>query len=306
MTLSVAVVSWNVRDCLRGCLASVLRDGRDIPGMEVIVVDNDSRDGTASMLRREYPGVTVVANAENAGFARACNQAYRLSRGRYVLFLNPDTEVLPGALPALVGFMNSHPECGLAGPKVLEENGVDIQRSCVTAMPTLFVELAALLNLRRLLDRCRAFRRLLRPAVAWDRGQEVPSLSGCCLLARREAAVQVGPMDERFHMYGEDLDWCLRIKARGWKVWYLPEARIVHAWDRSASQVPLAMRREHLRSHYLLYRKHRGLAYAVAYRLTVCLASLAWAAVFAGKPAAFRWHRVGILWSLGADPGGRR
>ncbi len=263
--LSVIIVTWNVRDLLRECLRSVVgsqepgarsqesTDGRLPPAPcsltpEIIVVDNASRDGSADMVRTEFPGVRLIANAENLGFARANNQGIRASQGRYVVLLNSDTLVPPGALAALVAFMDAHPDAGAVGPRLLRPDGT-AQPYAFGGDPTPRYLLARGVN--RLIFR--------RPLHDWatDAVQQVDWVSGACLMVRREAMDQAGLLDENIFMYFEDNDWCLRIRGAGWKVYYNPQAAITHIGGQSLAQNPAA-RRAYGESLQYFYAKHYG------------------------------------------------
>ena len=204
--LTVVVVSWNVITLLRDCLRSVASDLGCLSS-ETIVVDNASADDSAAMVRAEFPEVTLIVNTDNFGFARANNQAIRASSGRYVVLLNSDTIVPPGALETLVAFLDAHPEAGVVGPRLLRPDG--------TAQPYAFGGDPTLGYLLR-----RGINRLIfqRPLHDWttDTVQQVDWVSGACLMVRREAIDRAGLLDESIFMYFEDNDWCLRIRQAGW------------------------------------------------------------------------------------------
>jgi len=298
--VSVVIVSLNVRDLLRACLSSIIRQQGTPVRKEVIVVDNNSSDGTVEMVRREFPQVKVIANSGNAGFSRASNQGYRQAAGRYVVFLNPDTVVPAGTLEEMVSFMDRMPDCGIAGPCAVREDGSTAESCRPLPHPLADVISCFCIPLRR------RVRHPGRQRKAEDAPVKAESLSGCCLMVRRKALEEAGLFDERFWMYGEDHDLCARAAGCGWGVWYLPSVQIVHHGDRSGSQQPLLMRREHLRSHYLYHKKHSGLGAAVLYRIAVCAAGLTFLMVFARKRRAFLWHLTAVLWALTDWSGTRR
>ena len=211
------------------------------------------------MVRAEFPAVTLIANTENLGFARANNQGIRASQGRYVVLLNSDTVVPPGALEALVAFMDAHPEAGVVGPRLLRPDGTP-QPYAFGGDPTLGYLLRRGVN--RLLFR--------RPLHDWatDAIQEVDWVSGACLMARRAAIDQAGLLDETIFMYFEDNDWCLRIRQAGWKVYYNPQAAITHIGGQSLAQNPAA-RRAYGDSLRYFYAKHYSLP--AQWMLSVCL-----------------------------------
>ena len=267
MNLSIIIVSWNTRDLLRRCLASLyanLPEGET----EVLVVDNVSTDGTVEMVRAEFPLVRLLDNTENVGFARGNNQALRLRRGRHILLLNPDTEVHPGALQALVCFLDEHPEVGAVGPRLLNPDG-SLQVSCYPA-PTLTREAWRLFHL----DRLRPYG--IYPVSTWrlDQPREVDVLMGACLLLRGETLNQVGLLDEGYFIYTEEVDLCLRVQRAGWWLAWLPQARVVHYGGQSTRQVAQSMFLHLYHSKVLYFRKHYGPAAARVYKLILFASSL--------------------------------
>jgi N-acetylglucosaminyl-diphospho-decaprenol L-rhamnosyltransferase len=263
LDLSVVIVNWNVRDLLQRCVESVLSSQRSIT-TEIIVVDNASVDGSVEMLRAEFPQTILIANPENRGFPAANNQGIAAAQGRYVLLLNPDTEVLADALDALVQYMDAHPDVGLVGPQLLHPDGqVQSSRRRYPTLATLFFESTWLESL--------APRALLRRYYVLDQPDnavlDVDWITGAAMLARREVIQQVGGMDERFFMYSEELDWCRRIKAAGWRVVYHPEARVIHYEGKSSEQAVPARHVNFQRSKIRYARKYHGPRLAAALRL---------------------------------------
>ncbi|NLG52340.1 MAG: glycosyltransferase family 2 protein [Chloroflexi bacterium] len=251
MDLSIIIVNWNTRELLAECLRSVYADAGDL-ALEVIVVDNASRDGSVEMVREQFPQVRLIANSENVGFARANNQGMRESAGRYVVLLNSDTEVKPGAWAALVRMMDAHPEAGAAGPYLLNADG-SLQPSCHPVL-TPGRELWRLLFLERILSRA------TYPMERWDTTQphRVEVIKGACLLLRRAALDQVGLLDERYFMYTEEMDLCHRIGQAGWLLYWVPQARVVHYGGASTRQMAEAMYLELYRSKIQFQRKFWG------------------------------------------------
>jgi N-acetylglucosaminyl-diphospho-decaprenol L-rhamnosyltransferase len=299
--LSIVVVSWNVSGLLRRCLRSV-EQSAGLSGLqyEIIVVDNASTDGSVAMVGAEYPQVQLVANEKNVGFPAANNQGLARASGRYVLLLNPDTEVIEDALGRLVGFAEVNADVGVAGPMLLNPDG-SIQESR-RRFPTVGAALFESTWLqpyapRRLLNR---YYVLDRPA---DEAQDVDWVSGAALLARRGAVERVGPMDEGFFMYSEELDWCRRFKDAGWRVSYVPEARIVHHGGRSSEQVSAERHIHFQRSKLRYFRKYHGSGVALALRLFL-LASYVWqialegAKWLVGHKRAMRAERIGVYWHV--------
>jgi N-acetylglucosaminyl-diphospho-decaprenol L-rhamnosyltransferase len=299
LDLSVVIVNWNVRDLLQRCVESVLSSKRSIT-TEIIVVDNASVDGSVEMLRAEFPQTILIANPENRGFPAANNQGIAAAQGRYVLLLNPDTEVLADALDALVQYMDAHPDVGLVGPQLLHPDGqVQSSRRRYPTLATLFFESTWLESL--------APRALLRRYYVLDQPDnavlDVDWITGAAMLARREVIQQVGGMDERFFMYSEELDWCRRIKAAGWRVVYHPEARVIHYEGKSSEQAMPARHVNFQRSKIRYARKYHGPRLAAALRLYLLglyagQLGLELAKGLMGHKRALRQQRVEAYWRV--------
>ncbi|HVA24476.1 MAG TPA: glycosyltransferase family 2 protein [Chloroflexota bacterium] len=261
LQLSVIVVNWNVRDLLRAGLRSVLGEDMDA---EIIVVDNASHDGSAEMLRAEFPSIRLIANAGNAGFGAANNQALRESSGRYVLFLNPDAEVRPAAIQRLLAFIDQRPRAACVGPKLLNPDGsTQPSRRGFPGVATAFVESTVL---QRYFGGLKALSRFYRGGQPDDQPQQADWLVGACLLMRRSALDEVGFFDERFFMYSEEMDLCYRLRSAGYEVWYVPEAEVVHHEAASSSQDLFRRNVNFHESRYRFFRKHHGTAPALALR----------------------------------------
>lgn len=232
-TLSICIVGWNVAGDLRGCLHSLYEREQGID-YEVIVVDNGSRDGTLEMLRREFPQVLRVENRENRGFGTANNQGIRLARGGYVLFLNPDTLVHPGALAKMVAFLRDRPGVGVVGPKLLSADG-SLQPAArrFPGWGVFFHQHTPLKHLRLFKG---ANDRYKMKDFCWTETAEVEVVSGAALLIRREALGRVQGFDEGYFMFFEEIDLCRRVKESGYQVFFLPEAVITHLGGRSRRQ----------------------------------------------------------------------
>lgn len=259
LDVCVVVVSWNTRDILRGCLRSVFEQTRKV-SFKVIVIDNNSHDGSAEMVRAEFPEVTLIANAENRGFAAACNQGMRLASTRYTLLLNPDTVVLDDAISRCVGYADVRPDVGVVGCQVLE----DENRITPTgfSFPSPLNVFLALSGLSRVFPRSRLFG---QPEFSWwDRKSErdVDVVTGMFMLVRREAIAQVGLMDEAYFVYSEEADWCYRFAQAGWRRVFTPCARIVHldGGAKSTKQASKKMFVQLQKSTMIYHRKNLGLA----------------------------------------------
>jgi GT2 family glycosyltransferase len=265
--LSIVVVSWNTRDLLRDCLASVQARLGPLDA-EVIVVDNASGDDTAEMVRREFPTVHLVANADNRGFAAANNQGLAIARGRYVLLLNPDTVVLDDVLAGAVEHADRHPDVAVVGCQVMESETA-LQRTCFR-FPSPWHTFLYATGLARLRPRSRLAGR--EWYGDWDRAtaRDVDVVSGMFMLVRRSAIDEVGPMDESYFVYAEETDWCYRFRRAGWRCAFAPVGRIlhVHGGGQSTGQVSVRMTVQLQRSLLIFHRKHLGRA---AWAATKCL-----------------------------------
>lgn len=250
--LSIVIVSYNVRDLLAQCLESVVRQ----PATEIFVVDNASSDESIAMVRAKFPAAHLIANTENRGFAAANNQAFPLTRGRYVLMLNPDTEVKPGALETLVRFMDAHASrrAGACGGKLVYGDGA-LQHSAFR-FPTLAQIWLDFFPLNWRVTDSRLNGRYPREWYARGMPFQIDHPLGADFLVRREVAEQVGWLDDQFFIYCEEIDWALRIKRAGWQIWCVPQAEIIHHAAQSTRQFRDAMFVELWRARWRLFRKH--------------------------------------------------
>lgn len=231
--VTVTVVSWNTCDLLRNCVRSI-SGGASRFGAEVHVVDNASSDLSVEMMVEEFPGVRVFANSQNLGFARANNQSWREAKGRYWMLLNPDTEVRPGAIDELVSFMDSHPQAGLATARLVNPDGTP--QYCAQPTPTIGRTLLEASRLHKFLPASIRGATLLSTYWTYDKPMKIGWTWGTALIARREAVETVGALCDDFFMYGEDLDWCLRMSRHGWEIWFCPGAEVLHHGGQSSAQ----------------------------------------------------------------------
>jgi len=267
--LSIIIISWNTRELLAQCLESVYEELALYPQLkcETFVVDNASHDGSATLLRTSFPWVKLVQNPDNIGFARANNQAIHLSCGRYVLLLNPDTRVMSGALQAIVQFMETHPEAGAAGSRLLNPDGT-LQPSCHPS-PTLARELWRLFHLD-----------LLHPYAIYKmhdwspkRPRLVDVVQGASMIIRRDVLGLVGDLDTDYFIYSEEVDLCYRIQQIGWSIYWVPESAVVHYGGQSTQQVAAEMFLRLYQGKILYFRKHRGPLVAELYKLILLAAA---------------------------------
>ncbi len=278
MDLSIIIVNWNTRDLLRDCLMSVFANLGTLD-CEVYVVDNDSIDGSLSMVIREFPRVKLVRNTENLGFAAANNETMRLASGRYLLLLNSDTLVQGDVLERCFDFMEQNARAGMMGCRVHNSDG-SLQFSN-SRFPSLANLTLLTTGLSRLpwppsFDRYQMRRWLRRDA------RQVEVISGCFMFARAAAVAQVGLMDESFFFFGEETDWCQRFRETAWELWFAPVGVITHHGGGSSKS--LNHRRDLLltNSTVRLHRKHGG----------VVDATLCWLLLF-----GFNFSRA-LFWNL--------
>jgi GT2 family glycosyltransferase len=269
--VSIIIVSWNTRDITRACLKSIYESGGSV-GFEVILIDNASHDGTARMVKTEFPKVILIQNASNSGFAAANNQGMAKAVGRYVLLLNSDTVVQDGAIAKAVAFADANPQAGLVGCQTRCANG-DIQYNCYL-FPSLLNLALSLTKLQVIFWHRRFFGRYRMGWWDYNSVREVDGIAGCFMLARRTAIDQVGPMSESYFMYSEDTDWCWRFRRAGWKVMYTPDPRIVHLGGCSTSQAATDMHLMERRSLLMFLEKKSGRLVRWTANVMFCLATL--------------------------------
>jgi len=263
--VAVVIVEHNTRDLLARCLDSLLGGG-GLDGLSatIWVVDNASDDGGLAMVAERYPAVRRIASADNIGYAAANNLGLRSAgfgqterapgRFRQALLLNPDTVVPPGAVAALVAALEAADDIAVVGPKlVLPDGSLDL--ACRRSFPTVEVSLYRFLGLSRLFPKSRRFGRYNLTYLDPDVDADVDSVVGACMLVRGAAIAQVGLLDERYWMYGEDLDWALRMRRTGWRVVYRPAVQVHHV-KRAASRSSPRAGYEFQRAMWLFYDKH--------------------------------------------------
>jgi len=260
--LSIVIVTWNGKAYIEACLESLSAQRRS-PETEVIVVDNASSDGTPELILSRFPDVHLIRNEKNLGFARANNIGIRLSRAPQIALINSDVTVPPECLPAMSAYVSQHPDVGMIGPRMFGPDGL-VGRSCMR-FPTLWVYLSYSLGLDLLFRDRPPFTGFLMRCFTWDRTSEVDVLNGWFLMIRRDALDKVGLLDERFFMYGEDLDWSYRFFQAGWKRVYFAGAHAVHYGGGSSSLQPTRFYLEMMRANLQFWRKYHSSGAALAY-----------------------------------------
>lgn len=270
--LTITIVSWNTRELLRGCLQSIQQSNPHI-SYEIHVVDNASADDSVEMVRDEFPDVKLILNQENVGFAKANNQSWKQAQGRYWLLLNSDAEVKRGAMDKLVKFMDAHPQAGLATAKLI--NPDSSPQYCAQPVPSIWRLLLEASRAHKLLPASWRGRVLLSTYWGYQTTIPVGWAWGTALIARRAAVEDVGALSDDFFMYGEDLEWCLRMRRHGWQVWFCHNAEVLHYGGQSSAKKweDAAKQKIILDNSYKAIEIHRGRLY-VALLKTVTLLAL--------------------------------
>jgi GT2 family glycosyltransferase len=274
MELSIIIVNWNSIEFTKNCIASIHSTTHDID-YEIIVVDNASQDDCCRIVSAAYPLVKVVSSSRNVGFARANNLGFDNSRGKRILFLNPDTLILADAIQRMAMRLDSAPEFGAVGCRLLNGDS-SLQLSCVQPFPTIINQILAIDWLRRCCPRLPLWgmRALFSKSV--DEVIEVEVVSGACLMVKREVFDIVGRFSTEYFMYAEEMDLCYKIRSAGWKVCHVADAQVVHFGGQSTKKKGEAFAEVVMRdSIFNLLRKVRGNAYAQAYRTALFVSAVA-------------------------------
>ena len=278
---AVVVATYNALPWIENCLQSAA-------GVETVVVDNGSTDGTVAFVRERFPNVTVVEQ-ENLGLAAAWNRGLAATDSDLVVILNADAWLTAGSLERLVAFGESRPEAAVIGPRLLNPDGT-LQRS-VRGFPTPWRLATEYFFLRKLAPRSRAFNAFYAAGFDHDEVREAEFVMGACLLVRRAAIAQVGPLDEAFFLFSEETDWCRRFWEAGWKVLFYPGAECIHVGGASHGGL---LYRENLRGHLRFLAKHRGLRSAERARRLLRIALVVRGRVFGGERG--RMYRDAATW----------
>lgn len=253
--VSVIIVNWNTKELLLNCIESLVQETSRCT-IDIIVVDNASIDGSAEAVKQRFPNVKVIVNENNFGFAKANNIGIRQSNGRYVCLVNSDIEVLDGCIDRMWTYMDKHSSTGILGPKTLNDDK-SLRINC-RRNPSLWNAFCRALALQRLFPRSKVFSDEFMRYFDHDSIHGVDVLPGCFLMVRREAIAKVGLLDEKYFFYGEDKDWCKRMKAEGWDVIFFPHSAVIHYAGKSSGKTPVKFLIESLRSNSYYWEKHHG------------------------------------------------
>jgi N-acetylglucosaminyl-diphospho-decaprenol L-rhamnosyltransferase len=268
MDLSIIIVNWNSKDYLLKAIASVEAETRGIE-FEVVVIDGGSFDGCEEMLQQSYPHVVFIQSDKNIGFAKANNEAFKVSRGRNLLFLNPDTEVEGLAIKTLYDQLDALPNAGIVGAKLLNSDR-SIQKNCIRAFPTILNQVLESDMLRNLFPRAGLWG--MKPLQEGDeRAREVETVSGACFMMKRSVFEQIGMFSTDYFMYSEDIDLCLKVRKAGLNTYYVPRAVVVHHGGGSSSQTGTSTFSSvmMLESRWRFFRKTRSIWYSRFYRVAM-------------------------------------
>lgn len=258
--ISIVILSYNTKDLLRTCLTTVFSSALDTYRMEVIVCDNASVDGSLEMVAAQFPRVFTIQNGENRGFAAGNNPGIAKAKGRYILLLNSDTEVLSDTIATMISYMDIHNDVGVSTCKVLLPSG-QLDPACHRGFPTPWASITYLLKLEKLFPRSALFGQYHQGYKGFTTIHEVDCIVGAFFMVRKEVIEKIGLLDEDYFMYAEDIDWCYRIKQAGWNIIFNPKTSILHRKKQSGRANILKDRRITTevyfhRYNWLFYTKH--------------------------------------------------
>ncbi len=287
--VSICIVTWRTKEQIAACLESIFETIQGV-GFEVLVVDNASGDGTVEMIKDAFPQVRLLVNAENLGFPRAANRGIEEAGGRYLLLLNPDTLVGPKAVEDLVRFMDGFADVGVTSPTIRNPIGT-VQPECRRTFPTLATEFFELTGLYRLFPNHPVIGQWRRTSWRPQAPCEIELASGAGMMIRREAMEAVGPLSEEAFMFLEDLDYCYRMRQKGWKIYFYPDAEIIHQGQQSTRHVLPRIRALSYDARYKFFRMYHGVGSATLLRLMVVFAMAARLLLYAPLSILFRGPR---------------
>ncbi|HMX46992.1 MAG TPA: glycosyltransferase family 2 protein [Candidatus Obscuribacter sp.] len=276
--VSIVIVNWKTPLLLARCLDS-LKEDPQYDTFELIVVDNNSGDESVPMLKEKYPFVRLIENKDNAGFSRGCNQAIEIARGRNVLLLNPDSVSVKDAISTMSKYLDDHPEVGAVGPRVLNPDG-SLQLACRRAFPSVQASFFRLTYLSKLFPNHPAVSRYNMTFADPDQFLDVDALSGSCMMLRRQVIDKIGLLDEDIFMFGEDIDWCWRVKEAGYRVMYIPTASVFHIHGAASRKRPVGTTINLHKGMEVFYRKHLAKNYWAPFNFLVYAAIWMRAAIF--------------------------
>lgn len=259
--LSIVITNYNSKQYLQNCLSSIVLELIGHTDNEIIVVDDDSSDGSSTMVKEEYPSVRLLTNSANLGYIASNNKGIKSTFGKYVLCLNNDTVIKKGAVLGLLHFIKAHPDAGAVGPKLLNSDGT-IQYQCRRSFPNPLNSLLYFFGLSRLFPKNKVVGSYLMTYLDDKASVKVDSLCGAAIMVTRNVIDSVGVMDKEYYMYGDDIDWCYRIKNAGWNIYYHPESEIIHYGGRGGSRkMPFRNIYKFYRAMAVYHKKHNAANY---------------------------------------------
>ena len=254
--ISIIIVSYNVRTYLSNSIDSILKSS--IENFELIIVDNNSFDGTAEYISNNHPSIKLIANNFNVGFGKAVNQGAKIANSEHLLILNPDTIIEEDTLEKLINYIETNDKIGMVGPKILNADG-SLQLSCKRSFPTIKSAIPKILGLDKLFPNSKWFGRYNLTFLDPDKNHVVDAISGSCMLIRNNVFKKIGGFDERFFMFGEDIDICLRTWKANFEVHYFPETKIIHYKGESVKTAPYNSREAFYEAMDIYVDKHLSL-----------------------------------------------
>jgi GT2 family glycosyltransferase len=279
--LSLIIVSWKVKELLKNCLISVFHNPGQVP-LEVIVVDNNSGDGSVEMIEKEFPQVRLIENRENMGFGRACNQGIRIARGEYLFILNPDTLVKPNTLQNIIDFMESNPQVSIGGCYLYYPD--ERLQNSFYRFPTVCSYFNRMFSLFRILPRNQLTQKFFWEYLNNNITGSVDVVSGGAMVLRKEKVEDIGLFDETYFMYAEEIDLCYRARQKGWVVSAIPNAKIIHHHQQSSLQNISLATFHNMRSDFLFFRKfyprYKVILIRIIQFLGILFRLLTWIAIY--------------------------
>ena len=261
MDLTIVIVNYNTEKLTLECIDSVYKSHLPYT-FEIFVVDNHSSDNSIEAIKKRYPKVKLIENKENVGFSKANNQAIRQAQGRYVLLLNSDTILMENTLGVMTQYMDNHMDVGATGCEVLLPTG-ELDQACHRGFPTPQASFYYMSGLAKKYPNSPKYNSYHKSYLNMKEIHEIDCLVGAFMLVRKETIDQVGMLDEEFFMYGEDIDWCYRIKEAGWGIIYNPTVSIIHHKGASSRKKPFKIVYEFHRAMYLFHKKHYAKKYSI-------------------------------------------
>ncbi|WP_103663645.1 glycosyltransferase family 2 protein [Gracilimonas amylolytica] len=262
--ISIIIVNYKVKEYVKGLLESIEKAKGDFD-IEIFVVDNDSGDDSSTYLRQYFPNVTYIDNSTNVGFGRANNQVISKAKGSYTFIINPDTVISEDLFTTLTGHMESHPKCGAAGVKILNPDGTFAPES-KRSVPTIWSSFCKMFSLHELFPKKKLFNQYYMNWLNENEKNEVPVLSGSCMFWRTDLLKDLGGFDERFFMYGEDIDLCYRVQDTDFHIDYVPDTNIIHYKGESTKKGDLRYNWIFNKALYQFYDKHYSTKYSLFFK----------------------------------------